>query len=347
MTSSSSSVQPKPIQEFCQRRKRIHSGGESRNDNAKKARSRDNITRSACVSSVFDANCLLDISFSSKSLRRRIKIEEIVEFLKQQSLALQKIFDSKENGYFNQCTVRFNEKNTKSNISYQGIHLKFKRTNPLIDQRSFILKLTVESTHDPVAREKISHYIDALTTSYSYKITNLLSQRKQILLIQCDNIIDHRTTQQKLGVMIELDIKRVNDDDDDAIPCVSSDQVSTESHNDNQSPQVTVYDRRICAMVANHPIFSIEYKNNIPFPRIGDEPFDFDYKLIAEYMIDETYQKLKTSVHYPLIVSFVLLPEQHDTYGAFADPLETIRIIEDKPTSISFDKQNMELKRSQ
>ncbi|CAF4421645.1 unnamed protein product [Rotaria sp. Silwood2] len=75
-------------------------------------------------------------------------------------------------------------------------------------------------------------------------------------------------------------------------------------------------------------------KSILAFPRIGDEPFDFDYKLIAEYMIDETYQKLKTSVHYPLIVSFVLLPEQHDTYGAFADPLETIRIIEDKPTRV-------------
>ncbi|CAF3802833.1 unnamed protein product [Rotaria sp. Silwood1] len=44
----------------------------------------------------------------------------------------------------------------------------------------------------------------------------------------------------------------------------------------------------------------------IAFPNIGCEQLGFDPKLIAEYMINETYQQLKVSAHSALIISFVL-----------------------------------------
>ncbi|CAF4205137.1 unnamed protein product [Rotaria sp. Silwood2] len=85
----------------------------------------------------------------------------------------------------------------------------------------------------------------------------------------------------------------------------------------------------------------------IAFPSIDCESLDVDPKLIAEYMIDETYQQLKNSIHSSLIISFVLLPQQQSVFDAFADQLETIRIIENKPASVVFDKQSMEIERSQ
>ncbi|CAF3345786.1 unnamed protein product, partial [Rotaria sp. Silwood2] len=82
----------------------------------------------------------------------------------------------------------------------------------------------------------------------------------------------------------------------------------------------------------------------IAVPSIGCESLDVDPKLIAEYMIDETYQQLKNSIHSSLIISFVLLPQQQSVFDAFADQLETIRIIENKPASVVFDKQIVRIK---
>ncbi|CAF3324526.1 unnamed protein product [Rotaria sp. Silwood2] len=82
----------------------------------------------------------------------------------------------------------------------------------------------------------------------------------------------------------------------------------------------------------------------LAFPSIGCGQLGYDPKLIAEYMIDETYRQLKTSVHSQLIVSFVLLPGQQSVYDAFSDRLNAIQIIENKPTSISFDKQTVKIK---
>ncbi|CAF1379978.1 unnamed protein product, partial [Rotaria sp. Silwood1] len=82
----------------------------------------------------------------------------------------------------------------------------------------------------------------------------------------------------------------------------------------------------------------------LAFPSIGCGQRGYDPKLIAEYMIDETYRQLKSSVHPKLIISFVLLPGQQSIYDAFSDRLNAIKIIEDKPTSISFDKQTVKIK---
>ncbi|CAF2687797.1 unnamed protein product [Rotaria sp. Silwood2] len=348
----SSSVQSKPIQQACSPRKRIHSEEESKYDYAKNACSRDNVTPAMCVSTGFDTNYSLDISFLSRSLSRHIKLQKIEEFLKQQGLNIHRMFESKVNGYFNQYTIQYHENNnnllTKPNITYQGIHMKFKRTNPLIDQQSFALKLPIDFKRNPLIREEVKHYINTLTNSYSYKITEVLTQGEQILLIQCNNTIDfdmvrrlHKsrsqlqgtnislkqvyelenviitsvqnsllsieiierilqpvfdnifnftiqsnqtarvefvradhlkewlfdchTVQRQFGVKIQLDVRCVDhdDDDDDAISGTSNDQISTHFNKEHQTSQVTVYIRRIWAMIVNHPIFGIEYKNYI------------------------------------------------------------------------------------
>ncbi len=82
----------------------------------------------------------------------------------------------------------------------------------------------------------------------------------------------------------------------------------------------------------------------LAFPSIGCGQLGHDPKIIAEYMIGETYQQLKTSLQTQLIVSFVLLPEQKNVYDAFADQLSMMKSIDDTPTSLSFDKQSTRIK---
>jgi hypothetical protein len=67
--------------------------------------------------------------------------------------------------------------------------LKFKRTNPIIDSKSFILQSTLDSKKGSVAIEKFSSYIDILIDRCSHKLTDLSSPSEQILLVQCDKII--------------------------------------------------------------------------------------------------------------------------------------------------------------
>jgi len=88
-------------------------------------------------------------------------------------------------------------------------------------------------------------------------------------------------------------------------------------------------------------------KNSIlAFPSIGCGQLGHDPKIIAEHMIGETYRQLKTSLQSQLIVSFVLLPEQKNVYDAFTDQLSIVQSIDDTPTSISFDKQSMQIKKN-
>ncbi|CAM4776475.1 unnamed protein product [Rotaria magnacalcarata] len=82
----------------------------------------------------------------------------------------------------------------------------------------------------------------------------------------------------------------------------------------------------------------------IAFPSIGCGQLGHDPKLIAEYMIAETYRQLNILVHSQFVVSFVLLPEQRNVYDAFSDRLNQLQPVEDKPISISFDKQTVRIK---
>ncbi len=82
----------------------------------------------------------------------------------------------------------------------------------------------------------------------------------------------------------------------------------------------------------------------LAFPSVGCGQLGHNPKLIAEYMIGETYQQLKTAVHSHLTVSFVLLSQQENVYDAFADQLNTIKSLKAIPTSIPFDKQSMSIK---
>ncbi|CAF1000281.1 unnamed protein product [Rotaria sordida] len=350
-----SSVQPKPIQQVFERTKRIRSTRKSRGGRSNRVGNGDNITGSTFVSPVLDMNYQIDISFQSESITSHITIEKIIIFLRQQGLVVQKVFNSKEIGHFRQYTLEFQEKNVvdkllgQSSILYQGIHIKFKRTNSLIEQKSFVLKSTINSKRGPITKEKFSLYIDFLTNHCLYKLTDLSSSLEQILLIQCNNIIDfnqvHRvqksrrqlqgtdislkqvyeleraiiesihnplsveiieniiepvvhdvftftvqssrtafiefihadslkqwllitdTIQQKFDVNIKLDIKYVDEDDDiddnKATSCSSSDKLSPKSNKNSILSQTTINLRRGWAMVANHPTFSIEYKNYI------------------------------------------------------------------------------------
>ncbi|CAF3890016.1 unnamed protein product [Rotaria sp. Silwood2] len=193
---SSSSVQPKPIAKVFERSKRTHSRRRCRDGMSNRVAGENNIPRPTFLSSELDTNSQIDICFSSTSIARRITIEEIVEFLKLQGLTVQNVLNSKENEHFHQCTLQFQEKNVVDNILaqpsilYQGIHLKFKRTNPLIDQKSFVLQSRIDSKRGPITKEKFSLYTDLLINHCPFKFTDLSSAQQQILLIQCDNTID-------------------------------------------------------------------------------------------------------------------------------------------------------------
>ncbi len=77
----------------------------------------------------------------------------------------------------------------RSVITYRGFPLKLKRTNPVIDSKSFVLKSTINARKGPISREKFSSYIDILVNHSSYKLTDLSTSLEQILLIECNKII--------------------------------------------------------------------------------------------------------------------------------------------------------------
>ncbi|CAF1335504.1 unnamed protein product [Rotaria sp. Silwood1] len=205
---TSSSVEPKQVQQVFKRNKHFRSRRKSRGDKSNTVTDGDNTTESTVVSSVLDTNCQINISFPSKSITSHITIDEIVDFLRLQGVAIQKVFNAKKNERFHQCTLQFQEQNdnllTQSRIPYEDVDLKFKRTNPLIDQKRFILKSTIDSKRGPISMEKFSLYIDVLTNHCSFKLTNLSSSVEQFLLVQCENIIG-----SELGFEIEIRGNRI------------------------------------------------------------------------------------------------------------------------------------------
>ncbi|CAF3560166.1 unnamed protein product [Rotaria sp. Silwood1] len=106
----------------------------------------------------------------------------------------------------------------------------------------------------------------------------------------------------------------------------------------NLKPSIITFVQSVISFALHHKL------TTIAFPSIGCGQLGFDPKLIAEYMIGETYEQFKNTVHSTLIVSFVLLPGQKNVYDAFTDRLNKIQMIDDKPTSISFDKQIVRIK---
>ncbi|CAF4504803.1 unnamed protein product [Rotaria sp. Silwood1] len=601
---TSSSVEPKQVQQVFKRNKHFRSRRKSRGDKSNTVTDGDNTTESTVVSSVLDTNCQINISFPSKSITSHITIDEIVDFLRLQGVAIQKVFNAKKNERFHQCTLQFQEQNdnllTQSRIPYEDVDLKFKRTNPLIDQKRFILKSTIDPKRGPISMEKFSLYIDVLTNHCSFKLTNLSSSVEQFLLVQCENIIAkctsatfekeweslkmkiyirddygkdiclfdeqqtitlfglpevvknvqqlfedkkpkyippivknelnkpetsvqpsqstihqedkqikkqivqtfsiafdvdepgfeilvNRDCNQLLNIVgskcqlekqiiyhkIQIQIPKVRVDhfNHNTLQSQSQENIS-ESTNDvnnpsensnlnwflklfqrstsktqsstpvkqqNSTPQVqatssatnitsiaignskiivctgdltkqvvdiivvcstsgilrdaiisaagqqvkTVYNQQpsnsilefettggnlpckkivfrpwicnknqtqnlkpsIITFVQSVISFALHHKlTTIAFPSIGCGQLGFDPKLIAEYMIGETYEQFKNTVHSTLIVSFVLLPGQKNVYDAFTDRLNKIQMIDDKPTSISFDKQIVRIK---
>ncbi|CAF3757861.1 unnamed protein product [Rotaria socialis] len=349
---SSSSVQPKSAQQVFKpsrrtRRRRIIS-----TETSDRVAIIDNTIRSTSLCSIFHANHQLDISFPSKCNDRLITLEEILKYLKQQGLFVQNIFDTREDEYFNRYTFRFLDKrgNEYDNfIPYKNVHLKFKKINRLIDQQSFVLKSKIDSRRGPISKEKFALYVDALINQCSYKLTDLSSQLEQILLIQCDDLIDFckivrvqksrrqlqeadislkrvyeletvvieriqaflsieiieeiiepvvtnvfrfsiqsnriahiefidanslkhwlshsNVTQEKFNVNIKFDIKCVDENgyisDDSPVFSPSHDKVSPIATKEHVASDVTLNLRASWAMVANHSLFSVEYKNYI------------------------------------------------------------------------------------
>jgi len=69
--------------------------------------------------------------------------------------------------------IAVNDLLARSTISYRGFPLKLKRTNPVIDSKSFVLKSTINTRKGPISREKFSSYIDILVNHSSYKLVDL------------------------------------------------------------------------------------------------------------------------------------------------------------------------------
>ncbi|CAF3295032.1 unnamed protein product [Rotaria socialis] len=353
--SSSSSVQPKSAQQVFKpsrrtRRRRTH--GEGNNTNAVDA---DSNSASAPVSSLLEANHQIDISFPSICGARQILMEDIVGLLRLQGFPVQKTLNFQENQYFHQCTLQFQDDKAVDNllsisrILYKDILLKFKRTNTVFDQKSFILQSKIDLKRGAITIEKFSIYVNILIKNYSYQITDLSSSSEQILLIECNNTFDfsqlysqqkgrrqlqgnnislkqiyeietvciestsnplsieiiktmvqpvlddvfiftllsNRTaliefihadslkkwlsakdaTQQKFGVKIAPNVKYVNGDNlmhnSNAMACTVSREVPQRPDQNSVLSQMVIFLGRPKAAVANHPQFSIQYKNYI------------------------------------------------------------------------------------
>ncbi|CAF3757845.1 unnamed protein product, partial [Rotaria socialis] len=353
--SSSSSVQPKSAQQVFKpsrrtRRRRTH--GEGNNTNAVDA---DSNSASAPVSSLLEANHQIDISFPSICGARQILMEDIVGLLRLQGFPVQKTLNFQENQYFHQCTLQFQDDKAVDNllsisrILYKDILLKFKRTNTMFDQKSFILQSKIDLKGGAITIEKFSIYVNILIKNYSYQITDLSSSSEQILLIECNNTLDfsqlysqqkgrrqlqgnnislkqiyeietvciestsnplsieiiktmvqpvlddvfiftllsNRTaliefihadslkkwlsakdaTQQKFGVKIAPNVKYVNGDNlmhnSNAMACTVSREVPQRPDQNSVLSQMVIFLGRPKAAVANHPQFSIQYKNYI------------------------------------------------------------------------------------
>ncbi|CAF3244499.1 unnamed protein product [Rotaria sp. Silwood2] len=106
---ASSSVQSKLIQPVFELSKHIHSRPKTGRNKCYRAFGEDNTHPRGVVSFVFNMNYQVDISFPSKSCVHDITIEEIVNFLKQQCLPVKNIFGPKQNEYFKQYTLLFQE----------------------------------------------------------------------------------------------------------------------------------------------------------------------------------------------------------------------------------------------
>jgi hypothetical protein len=89
--------------------------------------------------------------------------------------------------------IAVNDLLVKSVIPYRGFHLKFKRTNPIIDSKSFILQSRIDVRKGLIPLEKFSSYIEILIDRSSFKLTDLSSPLEQILLVQCDKIISRNS----------------------------------------------------------------------------------------------------------------------------------------------------------
>ena len=87
------------------------------------------------------------------------------------------------------CFIAVDELLARPIIPFRGFYLKFKRTNPLIDSKSFVLHSTMDLRKGPIIIEKFSGYIDILIDHCSYKLIDLSTPSEQVLLIQCTKII--------------------------------------------------------------------------------------------------------------------------------------------------------------
>ncbi|CAM4845808.1 unnamed protein product, partial [Rotaria magnacalcarata] len=355
LRSLSSSLQSQPTQQVFKTSRRTRRRRIISTETSDRVAIIDNTIRSTSLCSIFHSNRQVDISFPSKCNDRLITLEEILKYLKQQGLFVQNIFDTREDEYFNRYTFQFLDKRVaenllaKSSIPYKNVHLKFKKINRLIDQQSFLLKSKIDSRRGPISKEKFALYVDALINQCSYKLTDLSSQVEQILLIQCDDLIDFckivraqnsrrqlqetdislkrvyeletvvieriqaflsieiieeiiepvvtnvfrftiqsnriahiefidgnslkhwlshsNVTQEKFNVNIKFDIKCVDENgyisDDSPVFSPSHDKVSPISTKEHVASDVILNLRASWAMVANHSLFSVEYKNYI------------------------------------------------------------------------------------
>ncbi len=205
-------MQSKSVGQVFQRTNRRRRGRRSRGGTSEEIADQENLIQSPSASSKLSTSDQIDISFPSTSnSASNITIETIVTFLRAEGLAVQKYFNPKTNENFHRWTLQVEENDGKKSlstysctisyflvvndflersvISYRGFPLKFKRTNPIIDSKSFVLKSTINTTKGPISTEKFSGYIDILTNRNPYKLTDLSTPLEQILLIECNKII--------------------------------------------------------------------------------------------------------------------------------------------------------------
>ncbi|CAF4582707.1 unnamed protein product [Rotaria sp. Silwood1] len=152
---TSSSVEPKQVQQVFKRNKHFRSRRKSRGDKSNTVTDGDNTTESTVVSSVLDTNCQINISFPSKSITSHITIDEIVDFLRLQGVAIQKVFNAKKNERFHQCTLQFQEQNGK-------VLPKFVIPSPLLN--------SVTTDDRPIVSDDITHKIVTLTFNNSAQV---------------------------------------------------------------------------------------------------------------------------------------------------------------------------------
>ncbi|UJR14781.1 hypothetical protein I4U23_001769 [Adineta vaga] len=166
-------------------------GGRGRNRGGRGRGRGRNFAHQISTRSKNDPNRQLDVSFPSSILAPQLDMEIIEMILERDDV--DKLLEIPV-------------------INHDGVAIKFKRTNHIIDKRSFLLKTAIANESEKITEPRFALYISTLVGKGVQSHTqDLSSDNEQIILVKCDNDLDltqvrqaHESRPQLYGKHIAL-----------------------------------------------------------------------------------------------------------------------------------------------